>query len=229
MLTCVIDILRQHQEDPGLFEKVVRGTFAYGSPQMQLMADARLIATEAHRFDTRYSGEAYVRHAELVTVIDMEYLGCTDPVELASDLTHDVGEDHGEQWPIYRIGERLGKEVAETDDWVNRRRFDYVRDVSEAKRLFFHNLLFVAPLRPIRVKLCDQLHNGLTPWNLDDEAWVGRKVHDLREYYIPMAKKVGVLYRELIEVTRALENGICLLPPVSIPQNVSSTHSAGLG
>lgn len=229
MLTCVIDILRRHQEDPGLFEKVVRGTFAYGSPQMQLMADARLIATEAHRFDTRHSGEAYVRHAELVTVIDMEYLGCTDPVELASDLTHDVGEDHGEQWPIYRIGERLGKEVAETDDWVNRRRFDYVRDVSEAKRLFFHNLLFVAPLRPIRVKLCDQLHNGLTPWNLDDEAWVGRKVHDLREYYIPMAKKVGVLYRELIEVTRALENGICLLPPVSIPQNVSSTHSAGLG
>ncbi|OIP59022.1 MAG: hypothetical protein AUK19_02875 [Candidatus Moranbacteria bacterium CG2_30_45_14] len=215
MLSCVIDILRRHQEDPGLFEKVVRGVFAYGSPQMQLMADARLIATEAHRFDTRHSGEAYVRHAELVTVIDMEYLGCTDPTELGACLTHDVGEDHGDQWPIYRIREKLGKEVAETDDWVNRRRFDYVGDKQEANRLFFHNLLFVAPLRPIRVKLCDQLHNGLTPWNLADKEWVGCRVHDLREYYIPLARKVGVLYRELIEVTSALESGVCLLPAVS--------------
>lgn len=228
MLTCVIDILRRHQEDPGLFEKVVRSTYAYGSPQMQLMADARLIATEAHRFDTRHSGEAYVRHAELVTVIDMEYLGCTDPTELAGCLTHDVVEDHGEQWPIYRIREKLGKETAENVDWVNRRRFDYINDKLEANRLFFHNLLFVAPPCPIRIKLCDQLHNGLTPWNLDDGAWIGRRIHDLQEYYIPLAKKAGVLYRELIEVTVALEKGICLLPPVSIPKNASSTHSAGL-
>lgn len=220
MLTCVIDILKRHQEDPKLFDKVVRGLYAYGSPQMQLMADSRRIATEAHRLDKRHSGEAYIRHAELVAVIDMEYLGCIDHIELSGCLTHDVPEDHEDQWPIYRIREKLGREIAETVDWVNRRRFDYVGNEQEASRLFFHNLLHVAPSRSVRIKLCDQLHNGLTPWNLDDKAWVARRIHDLREHYIPMAKKYGVLYRELIEVEAALESGTCLLPAISTTPEV---------
>lgn len=215
MLTRVINILRRHQEDPGLFDKTIRGLYAYGSPQMQQIADSRLIAIEAHRLDMRRSGESYIRHPEMVAVIDMEYLGCIDPIELSGCLIHDVPEDHEDQWPIYRIREKVGKEIAEAADWVNRRRFDYIENKQEASRSFFHNLLNVAPFRSVRIKLCDQFHNGLTPWNLDDKAWVARKVHDLREYYIPMAKKYGILYRELIDVADALESGVCLLPAVS--------------
>lgn len=214
MLSRAIQILKRHQEDPGLFDKVVRGLYAYGSLQMGQLSDSRRIAVDAHRFDKRHTGEAYIRHPELVTVINMEYLGCTDSIELAGCLIHDVPEDHEEQWPIYRIREKIGKEIAESADWVNRRRFDYIENKQEADRAFFHNLLNVAPLHAVRIKLCDQLHNGLTPWNLEDKAWVNQKIHDLREHYIPMAKKYGILYQELIEVANALENGICLLPPL---------------
>ena len=214
MLERAIEMLKRHQEDPALFNKVIRGTYAYGSPQMQIVADSRLIATEAHRFDKRHSGEEYIRHPEFVTMLDMEYLGVEDPIENGACLLHDVPEDHQDQWPIYRIREKLGKEMTETIDWVNLRRFDYIAEKNERHRAFFLNLLNVAPLRSVRIKLCDQFHNGLTPWNLKNKTWVTRKTHDLREYYIPMAKKYGVLYQELIQVTEALEKGICLLPPL---------------
>jgi len=225
MLTRAIQILKRHQESTGLFDKVVRGLYAYGSPQMQTLADARLIAIEAHRYDRRHTGEAYIRHPELVMVIDMEYLGCTNTTELAGCLIHDVPEDHEDQWPIYRIREKIGKEIAESADWVNRRRFDYIEDSREADRAFFNNLLNVAPLHAVRIKLCDQLHNGLTPWNLDNRSWVHQKIYDLREYYIPMAKKYGILYQELIAVANALENGTCLLPSLSSP--VSEAKNEG--
>ena len=213
MIERAVSLLKRHQENPDLFDKAVRGVFAYGSPQMQIVSDSRLIATEAHRFDTRHSGDAYIRHPELVAIINMEYLGVEDPIEIGACLLHDVPEDHQDQWPVYRIREKLGKEMAETVDWVNLRRFDYVEEKEDRHRRYFHNLLNVAPLRSVRIKLCDQFHNGLTPWNLKNKTWVARKTHDLREYYIPMAKKFGVLYQELIEVTEALEKGICLLPP----------------
>lgn len=212
MLSRAVSMLKRHQESPDLFNRVVRGTFAYGSPQMQIIADARLIATEAHRHDRRHSGDEYIRHPELVAVINMEYLGVTDPIEISGCLLHDVPEDHEKEWPIYRIQEKVGKEIAATVDWVNLRRFDYIGDKDEAHRRYFHNLLNEAPLRAVRIKLCDQFHNGLTPWNLKSRNWVARKVHDLREYYIPMAKKFGILYQELVQVTEALEKGICLLP-----------------
>ena len=213
MLEHAVAMLKHHQENPDLFNKIVRAIVAYGSPQMQMIADARLIATEAHRYDTRHSGDAYIRHPELVATIDMEYLGVTDPIEISGCLLHDVPEDHEKEWPIYRIREKVGQEIAETVDWVNMRRFDHIVNKAEAHRQYLHNLLNVAPLRSVRIKLCDQFHNGMTPWNLDDKDWVGRKIHDLREYYIPMAKKFGILYQELILVAEALEQGICLLPP----------------
>lgn len=222
MLEPVVQILRRHQEDPALFDKVVRGTFAYGSPEMQLITDAKLIANEAHHNDTRHSGEAYNEHPKLVAVIGMVYLGVTDPFEIAGDLVHDVPEDHEDIWPISRIQERLGREVAEATDWVNRRRFDYIPDKDEAHRQYFQSLYNRAPLRPVRMKLCDVFHNVLTPWNLGDQAWVARRLHDLREHYIPLGRKHGVLYQELIHVAQALEQGICLLPPpnrtITIPQ-----------
>lgn len=217
MLSRIIEILKRHQKDPALFPRVVRGIFAYGSPEMQVIAEARLIATEAHRFDKRHNGDEYIRHPEFVAVIAMEYLGVTDEIEIGGCLLHDVPEDHEDEWPIYRLREKVGKEMAEAVDWVNLRRFDHIDDKHEAHRLYFHNLLNEAPLRSVRIKLCDQFHNGLTPWNLKNDEWVARKVHDLREYYIPMAKKFGVLYQELIQVTEALENRVCLLPSLGKP------------
>lgn len=220
MLARAVAILTRHQSDPCLFDRVVRGIFAYGSPQMQVIADARLIATEAHRHDKRHDGEEYIRHPEFVAVIAMEYLGVTDEIEIGGCLLHDVCEDHAVEWPIYRLREKVGKEMAEAVDWVNMRRFDHMEDTGEAHRLYFHNLLNVAPLRSVRIKLCDQFHNGLTPWNLADKGWVSHKVHDLREYYIPMAKKFGILYQELIQVSEALEKGTCLLSARSLCQSV---------
>ena len=215
MLEKLIGILRSHQEDQKRFFTIVRANFAYASPGMRLIEEAYQIAESAHQGQFRDSGEAYIEHPKMTAAILLEYLGVTDPVDIAAALNHDTPEDNSEDWPINRIHERLCREVAEAVDWCNRRRFDYIQDPRARDFAFFNNLLMVAPFRPVRIKLADQLHNGMTPWKLDNDAWVVRKCLDIREHYIPMARKHGgILQHELAAAATALEARQCLLPPL---------------
>lgn len=215
MLEKLLKILRQHQADPKRFFTIVRANFAYASPGMRLIEEAYEIANSAHLGQLRETGEDYIEHPKMTAVILLEYLGITDPGEIAAALNHDTPEDHPEEWPITRIHERLSREVAENVDWCNRRRFDYIEDRRARDLAFFNNLLMVAPLRPVRIKLADQLHNCLTPWRLDDANWILKKCGDIREHYIPMAHKHGgVLGHELAAAADALEARQCLLPPI---------------
>lgn len=216
MLEKLISILRAHQDDPKRFFTIVRANFAYASPGMRLIEEAYAIADSAHLGQFRETGEPYIEHPKMTAVILMEYLGVTDPDEIAAALNHDTPEDHPDDWPISRIHERLSRESAEYVDWCNRRRFDHIEDKRARDFAFFHNLLMVAPLPPVRIKLADQLHNGLTPWRLNDEQWIIRKCVDIREHYIPMARKHGgVLQHELAAAATALEARRCLLPPLA--------------
>ena len=214
MLAKLLGILRRHQDDPKRFFTIVRANFAYASPAMRLIEEAYEIADSAHLGQFRATGEPYIEHSKMTAVILLEYLGVTDPADIATALNHDTSEDNPSEWPVARVHERLSREVAEAVDWCNRRRFDYIEEPRARDFAFFNNLLMVAPLRPVRIKLADQLHNGLTPWRLDDEQWVVKKCINIREHYIPMARKHGgVLQHELAAAATALEARQCLLPP----------------
>jgi len=147
------------------------------------------LAEEAHRGQSRASGESYVTHAvEVATILAQFKL---DTSSIVAGLIHDVVEDT--QYSLADIEERFGTEVAGIVDGVTK--IGKVRFSSHTERQaenYRKLLLSMADdARVILIKLADRLHNMRTLEHLPREKQ-RRVALETREIYAPLAHRLGM-------------------------------------
>ena len=118
------------------------------------------MAAEAHRSQTRSSGESYINHPLAVATIVAD-IGLDD-VSVAAALLHDAVEDTEITLPDVDLN--FGAEVARLVDGVTKlERIQF--DSREAQQAATMRKMLVAMARDLRVlviKLADRLHNMRT-------------------------------------------------------------------
>ena len=187
-----IYILEVEMEIGELLEKA--GSYLPGE-KLALVEEAYQFAFEAHKGQTRQSGEPYLQHPlEVASILTDLRL---DASSLAAGLLHDVSEDCGV--PLARIGEIFGQEVSKLVDGVTK-----LSQVSwqvaeklagedlQAESLRKMLVAMAEDLRVVFIKLADRLHNlrtlvALTPAK---RRAVAKETLDV---YAPLAHRLGIV------------------------------------
>jgi guanosine-3',5'-bis(diphosphate) 3'-pyrophosphohydrolase len=163
--------------------------FDPASAEGRRIAQALSLAEEAHRGQSRASGDPYIAHPVAVAKILAELKMDADTIVAA--LLHDVVEDT--EVSLEDIEREFGTDVALLVDGVTKLSRLEVRSREEEQ---VENLrkMFLAMARDIRViliKLADRLHNMRTLKHLDPER-VRRIALETREIYAPLANRLGI-------------------------------------
>lgn len=165
-------------------------------------------AAEAHKNQTRLTGDPYITHplaaADILADLEM------DAESIAAGLLHDVVEDQGKS--VDEIKSRFGDEVAMLVDGVTKLKLaDFDMDVEEDEedrrddvpkkkhaefRRGAENLrkIFLAMARDLRVmviKLADRMHNMMTLEGLPAERRL-RVAKETMQIYAPLAHRLGI-------------------------------------
>jgi guanosine-3',5'-bis(diphosphate) 3'-pyrophosphohydrolase len=156
---------------------------------LKALGRAYQFAFEAHKNQTRKSGEPYVTHPLAVALIlaDMQM----DLVSLQTGLLHDVLEDSSVT--LDQIREKFGEDVARCVDGVTKlTKISFAnREDRQAESLRKMLLAMTTDIRVIIVKLADRLHNMRTIASLPRE----RQEHIAQEtidIYAPIAHRLGM-------------------------------------
>lgn len=154
---------------------------------VSLLERAYATAEEAHRGQTRKSGDPYITHPVAVATI-LADLGMTVPT-LAAALLHDTVEDT--DYPLEKLQEEFGDEIAGLVDGVTKLDRVSYGDAAQAETV---RKMVVAMSRDIRVlviKLADRLHNART-WRFVPQESARRKARETLEIYAPLAHRLGM-------------------------------------
>ena len=154
-----------------------------------LITRAYGVAAQAHRAQTRSSGESYINHPLAVARIVAD-IGLDD-VSLAAALLHDAVEDT--DLTLADVEEGFGSDVAAIVDGVTK--LDRIQfDSREAQQAATMRKMLVAMARDLRVlviKLADRLHNMRTL-----AAMPATKQHRIAQetldIYAPLAHRLGI-------------------------------------
>ncbi|MEZ5141916.1 MAG: bifunctional (p)ppGpp synthetase/guanosine-3',5'-bis(diphosphate) 3'-pyrophosphohydrolase [Acidimicrobiales bacterium] len=154
-----------------------------------LITRAYELAAEAHREQTRKSGEPYIHHPLAVAKIVAGY--GLDDVTVAAALLHDAVEDTGVT--LDDLTADFGPDVAAIVDGVTK--LDRVKFASkEAQQAATVRKMLVAMAKDLRVliiKLADRLHNMRTLAALP--AWKQeRTAQETLDIYAPLAHRLGM-------------------------------------
>ena len=152
-----------------------------------LLERAYATAEEAHRGQTRKSGDPYITHPVAVATI-LADLGMTIPT-LAAALLHDTVEDT--DYSLDTLREEFGEEIAGLVDGVTKLDKVSYGDAAQAETV---RKMVVAMSRDIRVlviKLADRLHNART-WRFVPQESARRKARETLEIYAPLAHRLGM-------------------------------------
>ena len=147
------------------------------------------IASERHHDQLRSSGEPYLSHLLEVAHIlaDMRM----DAITLTAAILHDAIEDT--QYPVSRIEERFGPEVAHLVEGVTKigRLNITAPEARQAENVRKMLLAMVTDVRVVLVKLADRLHNMRTLQYLepDKQRRISRETLDI---YAPIAHRLGM-------------------------------------
>ncbi len=166
---------------------VYRGHHPKASAQM--VARAYGVASNAHRSQTRSSGESYIHHPLAVAQIVAE-IGL-DEVSLAAALLHDAVEDT--ELSLADVEAEFGADVAAIVDGVTK--LERIRfDSREAQQAATMRKMLVAMARDLRVliiKLADRLHNmrTLAAMPADKQRRIAQETLDI---YAPLANRLGI-------------------------------------
>ena len=156
---------------------------------LALLEKAYRIAAEAHKDQSRQSGEPYMIHPLHVTLIlaDMQM----DMVALITGLLHDTVEDTS--LSLEQIKKEFGPEVAACVDGVTKlsKLKLYSREERQAENVRKMLLAMVNDIRVIIVKLADRLHNMRTLDALPRERQL-RIAQETAEIYAPIAHRLGM-------------------------------------
>jgi GTP diphosphokinase / guanosine-3',5'-bis(diphosphate) 3'-diphosphatase len=147
------------------------------------------IASERHHDQFRSSGEPYLSHllevAHILADIRM------DAITLTAAILHDAIEDT--QYPVSRIEERFGPEVAHLVEGVTKigRLNITAPEARQAENVRKMLLAMVTDVRVVLVKLADRLHNMRTLQYLEAEKQqrISRETLDI---YAPIAHRLGM-------------------------------------
>ena len=154
---------------------------------LSVIERAYVRAEEAHRGQTRRSGEPYITHPLAVAHI-LADLGIGSR-GVAAALLHDTVEDT--DYGLDQLRAEFGEEIAMLVDGVTK--LDRVKygDSAQAETV---RKMIVAMSRDIRVlviKLADRLHNART-WGFVPAASAERKATETLEIYAPLAHRLGI-------------------------------------
>jgi len=144
---------------------------------------------EAHRYQTRATGESYITHPVAVASVIAD-IGL-DEASIVAALLHDVVEDTA--LTLADISQAFGDEVAGIVDGVtklDRLQFDSL----EAQQAATMRKMFVAMARDLRVliiKLADRLHNMRTLASSTPEKQQ-RVAQETLDIYAPLAHRLGM-------------------------------------
>lgn len=151
--------------------------------------EAYEVAAEAHRGQTRRSGEPYITHPLAVATICARY--GMDETTLVAALLHDAVEDTGVT--LEQVEARFGADAAAIVDGVTkleRVHFDS-KEAQQAATLRKMLVAMAKDLRVLVIKLADRLHNmrtiaGLPAWKQE------RTAHETLDIYAPLAHRLGM-------------------------------------
>jgi guanosine-3',5'-bis(diphosphate) 3'-pyrophosphohydrolase len=154
-----------------------------------LITRAYLAAADAHRGQSRRSGEAYIHHPLAVARIVAD-LGLDD-ITIAAALLHDAVEDTG--LSLEDLEEDFGADVTAIVDGVTkleRIKFD-TREAQQAASMRKMLVAMAKDLRVLIIKLSDRLHNLRTIAAMP--AWKQeRTANETIEIYAPLAHRLGM-------------------------------------
>lgn len=168
--------------------------------EIEQVWDAYRYSADAHKGQTRKSGEPYISHPVAVACI-LAKLHLDVPTLLAA-LLHDVVEDTG--IPITELSERFGKQVADLVEGLTKLDKIELQTAVQAQAENVRKMLLAMSqdVRVILVKLADRLHNMQT-LDVMKPAKQKRISHETLDIYAPIANRLGLnlIYQELEDLS----------------------------
>lgn len=181
----------QEHLDPGIWlDHLSRGR---SDQERELIAQAIVLAEEAHADQTRASGEPYITHvmavAEILADLNM------DTESIIAAILHDTVEDT--RVTLEQLEENFGETVAKLVDGVTkmgqigRFRDQQHKEMHHAESVRKLLLAMVEDVRVVLIKLADRLHNMRTLKHLS-ESRQRRIARETLEIYAPLANRLGI-------------------------------------
>ncbi len=187
MLTQTVDEIKIINEQ---FEDLLANTGKVKSPEeIALIRKAFLVASEAHKYTRRKSGEPYILHPIAVARIISHNIGLSTKSIIAS-LLHDVVEDT--DYSLEDIRHNFGDKIANIIDGLTKIS-DLFDKNSNLQAENFRKLLLTLSddLRVILIKLADRLDNMRTLDSLSENKRI-KIAGETLYLFAPLAHRLGL-------------------------------------
>jgi len=176
------------QQPTGGIERLLK-TVRTSDPKadLDIIERAYAKADEAHKGQTRQSGEPYITHPLAVAQILAE-LGIGSKT-LAAALLHDTVEDT--DYTLDELRHDFGDEIAMLVDGVTKLDKLKYGDSAQAETVRKMVVAMSKDIRVLVIKLADRLHNART-WGFVSSDSAERKARETLEIYAPLAHRLGI-------------------------------------
>ena len=177
----------RHPVNPAL-EPLIRTVKAtHPKEDTAVIERAYAVAEQAHRGQSRKSGDPYITHPLAVTTILAE-LGMP-PDTLAAALLHDTVEDT--PYTLEMLRKEFGPDIAMLVDGVTKLEKVTYGDAAQAETVRKMVIAMSKDIRVLVIKLADRLHNARTWRHVKPES-AARKAKETLEIYAPLAHRLGM-------------------------------------
>ncbi len=169
-----------------LHEKLIQYTTRI---QIRRIAEAFLLAADAHETQVRSSGEPYITHPLAVSGVLADIH--MDSETIMAALLHDVVEDT--DYTLEQVSKKFGPVVAQLVDGVSKLTQMHFESKAHAQAENFRKMMLAMSrdIRVIIIKLADRLHNMRTLGSLrpDKRQRIAQETLDI---YLPLAHRLGM-------------------------------------